>query len=465
MSIITKVSLGTVNYTDWLRVTAAPVGDEGNIVFEQWYDVPAITFFYLTLPQEIDYVLKFYDAPTNTDNGILLQPTLIVNGRDTALQFEERWYEIGNMPTSSLGNATVNGTGTIINDPYLFGKEIFSYFKEGKRFLKITDEILFDNNTCDIEFLLGEQLSPLEKFRATILNRVSGSNGPNGFAGTIDITAQNYSVVGSDVFKRFRLLGTASSQTVILPLLSAVPGGGMFYFDNTVGGVAVQPKILTQGTDRILYNGFLVALGQFAEFWVSKGKTLQLQNGGTYWEVVGNYDGDSVGERFSGTYFANNCIPEDGRLLNGDDYPRLYWWLRNVMPATHKIIDDNVINTGYNHGIGGHSDRVGQFILHSVLNVFMMPNTQELSEKGLFDFTSYGNDSERAYDYPGGFQPEMVGPHNHTIKLGSTAGLSDNANDRNVMIPLAPGDTKSTDNNVGLQNRVDNFGVIYLRRI
>lgn len=463
MSVVAKVSLGTVNYTDWLRVTAAPVGDEGNIIYENWFDVPATTFFYLTLPQPINYIIKFYDAPTNTDAGLLLQPSLIVNGLDASYQLEERWYEIGNMPTSDAGTATLDVTGKIITDPYLNGKEIFQFDKEGLRPLKAPVEVIFDNAANTITFQGNLDLSPQEKFRILIKNKVGSSNSsPSGFAGTIDVTAATYTVQAADVYFRYRLVGTAATQVITLPALSGVPLDGFFYFDNTVGGTAVQPRLLTNGTDRILYNGFLLPLNQFAEFWVSKGKTLKLQNaGGLFWEVIGNYDGDTVGERFAGTYYANNCVPEDGRLMDGDEYPRLWFWLNNILPVPYKIIDNRVGNPGFNHNTGGLNGKIGAFIIHPTLKKFIMPDTRNLFERGEKSFTVINNDAERFADIPGGYQADMVGPHNHTIPI--RAGRSDNANDRDVMLP---GGTTVTDVNPNsLETRPKNFAVIYQRRI
>lgn len=422
MSYIAKVSLGTINYTDWLRVTAAPVGNETNVIFETWIDSPPVLpYFYLVLPNPIIYIIKFYDAPTNVDAGVLLQPSLLVNGLEAQYQFEERWYETGDMPTSDAGVSTIDSTGRLINDPYLIGKDIFSYFKEAFRPLKLTAEVTYDKDTGDIAIL-----SPIsgvgpagsgERFRIVIINKVGGNGATSGeFSGTIDIPDLNYTIDAADINKRFRLIGTAAIQTITFPTVAAVSDGGFLYLDNTVGGVAIQPKLIMPGTDKIKFNGFNLMVNEFAEFWVTRGKFVKLQKNGLYWEVIGNYEGLGVGKRFAGTWIDHpNTLPEDGRLIDGDEYPRLYWWLMNILPATHKIQDDLLVNTGYTYATA-HANMPGLFVVHSSLKKFRMPTTEGLTEKGLLDFDSYNVDSSRYYDYPGGRQGEKLQSNTDNLK-------------------------------------------------
>lgn len=462
MSVISKVSLGTVNYTNWIRVTAAPVGDENNLVFEEWYDVPGVPFIYITLPSPINYIIKYYDAENNGDTGVLLEPTLIVNGLSPAFQYEERWYKIGDMP----GTATLNAAGTEIDDPYLSGKIIDSYFKEGFRFLKETSEITFDD-VSKVNLLGGLSISSEERFRIVIQNPVGTVSAQPGamFAGTVDITIQNYTILAVDKNKRFRLVGGAVSQNITFPSLASLTDNDFIFLDNTVGGVAIQPKVIMPGTDRILYNGWSLSINEFAEFWVSRGETLRLQKytsgSASYWEVIGDYAGRFVGEKFYNTSRTSpGGIANNNTKYTAAQLPRVAYWGKNIL--MDKIIDDTVGNTDW----ARPSDKPGVWAFTSDYSVMRAPDTQNLSVRHLKKFTTFGSDvANRPYDAPGGFQEEMVGPHNHTFNTGDENGISDDANDRNVMVPSTPGIMKNTANNSGTENRVKNVGYIEFTRI
>jgi hypothetical protein len=168
-----------------------------------------------------------------------------------------------------------------------------------------------------------------------------------------------------------------------------------------------------------------------------------------------------VGERFAGTWKDHpSTKPEDGELYDGDEWPRIWWWLKNKLPSTHYLVDDTVIDSGYVHTF----PTVGLFVLHSTLKKFRVPNTQNISERGLLNFNTYNTDGERLTDYPGGTQDEMVGPHTHPLPRDQSGvqdiqSVTSTPNADEGISNLSP-----TGLNTGFENRVRNIGVIYLRR-
>jgi hypothetical protein len=114
-----------------------------------------------------------------------------------------------------------------------------------------------------------------------------------------------------------------------------------------------------------------------------------------------------------------------------------------------------------------------------------MPDTRQLSERGLKDFSSFGGDSGRAYDFPGGFQDQAVGPANirTTAWTGSAIGHNSVSNDSvGFLATHGDGGTINSDSASGTnrntartitfstispsgENRVKNFGVIYYRHV
>jgi hypothetical protein len=139
----------------------------------------------------------------------------------------------------------------------------------------------------------------------------------------------------------------------------------------------------------------------------------------------------------------------------------MWWWVVNKLPSTHKIVDDTVISGGYVHP----ADKLGLFVVHSTEKKFRLPNTQNISERGLKAFGTYNIDAERVYDYPGGVQNEMIGPHVHSLP----ADNSGSADIQSLTTSANADEAISTDhltgyNIGGTENRVKNIGVIYLRR-
>jgi len=460
MSVTLKLVIGTVAYTDWLRVSAAKVSSPSTEVFVQYIDVP-VTNYILIIPglDPDDYFIRFRDAPTNVALGTLVSEAF-VNAQTGEFLYERRFYLIGALS----GGATLDGTRTILTDPYLINKNISGIFKEGFRYLEPTTEWTF-NDAIGAITEIGAEMSDGEKFIVEIKYNAGGSVSTSAsslFIATITVTAASYSISALDKGKRFCLDCTGTKQEVTLPPLSSLAAGDMVYLEHKRDGVQAQSRIKTNGTDKVFYNGFS-GTTLLSELWASRGGSLYLRKEGSYWEIINDYDGARVGERMAATYLNHlNYLPEDGRLLDGDEYPAIYWFIRNVLPNTHYITDDTVVSGGYVHP----GNKLGQFVIHSTLKQFRLPNTQRLYERALKDFDSYGSDTTRPIDYPGGWQDGQVKTHTHRIKIGGSntadpvvalrkSNLSDGYNSSAALIEASGGD----------ENLTENFGVIYLRHI
>jgi hypothetical protein len=460
-----KFVLGTVNYADYLRVSLAKVSDPGTETYITYINTP-VTNYTLVIPNidPVNYYINFRDAPDNVSLGTLVSQAF-VNGQTGEWLYERRFYTIGSLPVG----ASIDAGYTTLTDTYLVNRNVSGVFKEGFRYLEITTEYTFDP-TNGIIPLVGGNFSDGEKFIVEIKYNTGVNNQTVSalFGDTIQITSSTYSVLGTDKGKRFKLDSESVTQEVTLPALSSITTGDPFYFEHKGVGIQAQTRIKTNGSDKILYNGFNLDPNELSELWVSKGESLYLRKEDPYWEVIFDYAGKNVGHRMAATFAGHvNYVPEDGRLMDGDEHPALWWWISNILPSSHKITDDTVVTGGYTHP----ADKLGLFVVHSTLKKFRMPNTQGLSEKGLADFDSYGGDAaNRPYDYPGGYQADDVKSHGHRIKVGGS-----NSPDPVVALRksnLSDGYSNGTGGGGNLieatgaaENRVKNFGVIYLRRI
>jgi hypothetical protein len=456
MSVDLKLVLGTVNYTDYLRVSAAKVSDPSTEVFVDYINTP-ITSLAFVIPglDPTNYYIRFRDAPTIGSLGTLVSEAF-VNAQTGEWLYERRFYAIGGL----AGGAS--NTDTVLTDVYLLNKNVTGVFKEGFRYLEP------GGSECTINPDNGAGAGTItlhtttyaneEKYCVEIKYNAGGTVGaaPSGlFSATIAVTGATYTVSAADKGKRFCLDCSGSKQDVTLPALSGLAAGDFLYFEHKRDGTQAQSRILTTGADKILYNGLNIGTNLLSEIWVSKGKSLYLRKEGTRYEVIFDYDGDKVGERQAQTYKSHpNWLPEDARLLDGDEYPALYWWVRNVLPSAQKITDDTVVGGGYVHP----TDKVGLFVIHSTLKKFRLPNTQGLVEKGLKNFNTYGADTDRAYDYPGGFQDWRQGEYTDVEGDHGGTATSDT---------YAAGvyHFKTSVKNAGKDGWVKNSGVIYCRHI
>lgn len=456
-----RLGIGQVNIVDYLKVIARKTTTPLVIEAQETYAPPQPTTRNVVVPAvgDIDPVIYYVDIRESADGvslGLLLAQ-FVYDLKNKFLIAERRFYKVN----GSGPNDPVSDQDTL-TDPYFDGKTISGLFKEGFRYLMTPDlaNKEFDLVTGGgIKLRDGKQFSDQEVWMVEIsyLGDQSIAGGGAGlYSGVITITADTV-LNNTHRGKRLKCESNASARLVVtLEDIVTVPDGAFYHFTSN-GGNQFQTKILPAVGQTITYNG-----EGYTEMTLSKGEYIRIEKVGAIWEATLVHPGVlQVGERFGGTWKDHpNTKPENGTLYDGDDWPRPWWWIKNKLPASHYIIDDNVINGGYTHPAG----KEGLFVIHSSQKKFRMPHTQNLSERGLKNFTAYGTDGERIYDYPGGVQNEMVGPHTHSLPRDASGSsniqsLVDTSNaDEDIS------GASLTGVNSGTENRVKNFGVIYLRR-
>lgn len=467
-----RLGLGQVSIVDRMivraRSTVTPLVIAASIVLEpphpttQNIVLPAVG----DLPEGIYYVDVIESVDGVTPGLLMIQ--IVYDLKNKVILSEVRYYRAGYI---NPGDPVV-GSDSII-DPYLDGKEIALVYKEGHRPLVPPP---YDYKEYDllagggIQLLNGQVFGEDEVMAVQISYLGSqsggGTGGGSGVGGYTETVIINESTTLSQVHrnKRLKCESNASLRLVItLESIATVPEGSFYYF-NTNGGVQYQLRILTQSGDSI-------SLGEqsLPEISLGKGEFLRLEKAGTFWEaVLVHHNVEAVGERImKGLRNVTNTLAEDGALYDGDDYPRIWYYIKNDLPNTHKVIDDAVTGGAYVHPF----DRRGMFVLHSTQKKFRMPNTQGLYIKGLKSFSLPGSDTDfnnngRLNDYPGGIQGGQVGVINGTGYVLQKAGASHkvvvlkNLTD----VTNVPGDPSFTIN-PGKVNNVDNVGEIYLRKV
>lgn len=457
----TKISIGSVGIsghlmgllrktTDLATVAASfdsyPYGNNGN-------------FEFLSLEPGM-YRFEVRDSPDGVALGTLIGPVYSIEVRSDQLELEYLFYTADGPDLQDPPSGQFD-----IIDPYLDGKNVQGVFKESFRFLqKFLEYTLIPGGGIHIEG--GTPLSPQEVIQVIIANVVPVVATTAGlFAGSMLITADT-TVDATYVNRKTKCAATGTRLKITLPNLSTLVDGKFFYF-TTHSGNQYNTVFITTGGEQIEGYGDTIVLGKY-EF-------LYIEKRGPFWEVLDVSPGvQMVGERFSAGFKSHpNTLPEDDTLIDSLDRPRLFNWVKNVLPATHKITTTDAAIAGY----ARTDDKLGLFIISETK--LRMPNTQNLSERGLLSFNTYGTDTQRLYDYPMGTQLPQVGPHWHDVETQNLNSVTKflrsilhSVRSWNATPQSDPNQTSSTDiNKLGdnttyaTENRVKNYGVIFSRRI
>jgi hypothetical protein len=466
-----KLGIGQIGITQYLLVNLRKTTDPVPIYDSQSIPPPVSTSVNLVFANidPVVYYVDFRQSPDGSSLGTLLG-TFHVDATKNVSQLEVRFYKVG----SGIGNSPDANTD-ILSDPYLDGKVLVAY-KEGlgRPLVPPTETYKeFDYYPGGgIQLLNGLVWSLDEIIAIWIENKIPQTVSSTGrFVDVAEITA-DLTLNNTHYNKRLRCECAASVVLVVtMDDLNNVPDGAAFKFMGN-GGMQNQTRLIAAPG-----NLFRHGRTNYTEITFSPGESLTIEkriiSSTAYWEV---YDADKaidmVGERFAATWKDHpNCKPEDGALYDGDEWPRIWYWINNKLPGTHKITDALVTGGGYVHPAG----KEGLFVVHPTLKKFRLPNTQSLAERGLKDFDSYNADGTRVYDYPGGVQNEQVADHTHTglnIRSGSHSSASSALSGPIKFLVNNAGDNGATQSDAttggitGLNGemRVKNIGVIYLRR-
>lgn len=463
-----KFSVGPVNITDYLLFIARPVSNP-TFTQETFVSELAPTDFNVvfTTLHPTNYYIDVRESVDGVDIGVLLN-TYIFDAQTNQIISEKRWYTCGGSHTGDPANDTA-----IIDDPYFVDKNVVSIFKEGFRDLEPITEWTISGSTLTV--INGTTFSTGEKCIVEIFYKdalpVPGSV-QGEFIGVKLITG-SVTIDSTYIGYRTRITGTATVLVVTIPDLSTFADGATFYFQS-LGGTQNQTRFLMTGSDKIVWDGFGGSTLNLNEFWIGKGEWVKFEVQSGVLEVVSCHEGVAkVGEKFTAGFKGHpNSGVEAGQLLDGDENPRIWWWLNNILNALDIVTDDNITSSDStwfpSFLFTIYAAKLGLFFKHSTLKKFRMPYSQSLSEKGLANFITYGTDGNRLYDYAGGVQNGQTGevtgnmtiPKANTSQGESGTGKITTGNEAaeptDLVVPVVI--------NAGRENRVNNIGVIYSRR-
>lgn len=448
---VLQFSIAQVNFSDYLHITIAKVSAPNVIVYEEWVATPFAAYnFTCNVPDWDNYLVTCYEAATDTDLGNE-QLSFFRNVAYSEWEDEYRFYVVGR---GNTGDPADNDTAIV--DSYLIGRQVAAVEKRGfgkfdplteTTYTPFSDTVTLNSDVC----ASGDTYVLHIRYK----NNATPSTPSGLYSGVVNVTAATYTISPSDANKRFRLVGTAPTQVITASLLAAIADGSTFLLDNSVGGTAKQVKLVRQGSDTILYTGMGTA--NLTEIWLGKGECLLYGKVGSNYEVLTPYTGGKVGEVFA-SYLSEEvgALPMDGvTLFDGDELPRLWWYIQNRLPNDRYVVDDNVVTGGYTNPT---ADTKGQFVVHSTLKKFRTPNMRGMTPKGVGNFASPGSG-----DKPGRFQPWAIGEHDH--RIGHEENGRDGGGGRRILGAQPFDNGPKTKKTGGPANLVDNVGFVWHVRV
>lgn len=336
------LAVGQVNITaNFLIARARKVSTPLIEETREEYPSPLAPSFNVLLPPSgsidpVNYYVDFYESSDGIALDLLLAQ-FVVNAKDNLILSETRWYKVG-----EGGPVDPAADQDILSDPYLDGKTITKVFKEGQGPLAPPEYAYKDYDLYaggGVQLLNGQIFSAGERVAVeiTYTGQQTLIAGAGMYSAVVVITA-NTTLASTHRNKRIRCVGASSRLVVTLENVAAVPEGTFYHITHNDGN-QLQTKILPAVGDSITYF-----TDTYSEMTIAPGEYLRVEKIGVKWEAVLVHPGIlQVGERMAAGWNAHpNTKPEDATLYDGDDYPRIWWWITNKLPATHVITDDTV---------------------------------------------------------------------------------------------------------------------------
>jgi hypothetical protein len=402
---VAKLYFGNLNITDSIIVDAVKTTTPGIVEATRTFSPPHSTIENAILPEsgEIDagvYFINYYSSSDGTTKDLLIAQFEIDLKNKKPIS-EKRFYQVG-----GIRDADPAPDQNELQDGYLEGKNVTGVSREGFGDL-VPDTYTFAQYERDspgiIRLLNGQTFNQDETIAVTITytQEYEDSASNNGFYnGTVNI-ASNTQLTSNYRNKRLRCAGETSILVLTLEDIDTVPDG-KFYYIHSVDGEHKQVRLLPfeNGQD-FLFEGEL-----YTEISLGYGEMVRIEKFGSRWEIVTPLPGMArVGERINRTTKnSRNAIAEDPRILyDGDELPRIWYWIKTNLPANHYHVDDAVVNNNYVHPTG----KEGMFVIHSSQKKFRTPNSQGRYIRGV------NNYDDLSGMYPGVGGLGSVAEHRH----------------------------------------------------
>lgn len=416
MAVI-KLGIGAVNITDYLIVVVRKVSDPTVEAARELYTpLQVASNLNVVIPSSgsldpAEYYIDFRESADGTTLGALLKQMEF----DATLQIpisETLYYKAGGtLPVDPAADQAD------LVDAYLNGKNITKVFKYGYGPLwppggaRDPDKEYSLIAGGGIHLEGGQTFNFNERYSVeiTYVSRFEQSTSNAGLYDGVLLISADTTLTSAHRNKRLKCESVSSRLVITLEDITTVPAGKFYQF-NSNGGSQSKTRIRPQSGQLIRYQG-----EDRTEISIGQGESLRLEKYSTYWEVVNPPSGLSmVGERFIKAQVAvKNALAMDGSIVDGNDEPRLYYYVSHLS-SVEAIIDDSLAVQP--------QGQEGRWVVSIAQFKLRLPNYQGYFQRALKSFSTFGADTSRYYDYPGGSAPEHVGDHKHWSIVAEDVG-------------------------------------------
>lgn len=346
------------------------------------------------------YLVEVHDTP---GGGVLgnMRHDFWVDARTNAILFERRFYVVD----AGGANDPVAGT-TAITDSYFNGKTISGVFQEGYRYIKPTVEWAQAGATLNFlnDLNSGSQITNNNgqvwtvEIMYTIIQ--TGGSTKDEFTDIIDIITNT--ALGSTEYGKVLMVAGATSKVFLLaPFLGTIPDGTGFMVVHN-GGSVINVQFALQSGEVIRFRGADVNY-----IYLAKGEFIKMIKKGTKLYVV-DYRGqwDRIGEMVNGDIQIDNSLVFNGAQYDGNVYPRIYEWIRDVLPLSQKVSPTDWVNV--NQVIRGETVYTKRMLyaIDTSVQSFIVPDRRNLMIRAVKNIG--GADITRVDNVPGGYQHDEI---------------------------------------------------------
>lgn len=304
----------------------------------------------------------------------------------------------------------------------------------------------------------GDILQEGEKFELQLAVQVGTSSSTSG-SGTIingDLPVSSNITLNqaNHLRKLIRLRPTGTGLLVKLPKVEEYPENEVIFIEQIINA-PYESTLQTQAGQNIYFNGQSIQ-----ELHLRQGEGILLQRASSGWFVLWAaptmYE---TGETSFGYKLRANELMCVGQELSRALYPRLWKWIQTLSGS---LVDEATWQTA-SVTFGGETVPFPYracFSSGDGSTTFRLPDMRNLVPRVLNN--PGGEDPQRFYNQPGGYQPDLLKQHDHSTSFRRDNNVVSNGNGNGAAVLSSTGENGSinTGSSGGTETRMKNFGVI-----
>lgn len=356
----------------------------------------AFTFQWSNLVDGV-YIVKVNQSVDGIALGPIMHDFWVSSVTNTVV-FARKFYTVGGAnPEDPAPNQTM------LSDPFLNGKTVIGFFKEGFRYLKENVEwIPVAGGGVQLQgihtFYDTGEVATVE-YTTPVATSVAAS--PAALSDIIFLVSDT-SLSATHYNKTLFVTPDANTNKITFPFLSTIPDATVFLLHHD-RGLAPNVEATASGAELFRFRGqdktaIHLGIGEWIRI-VKKGSRFYVTDFHGQWDRVGERIGCDENDRDNMLYAGQPGVTFDGNV-----YKRIYDYILNELPAPLKVTmaDYNVTFVAPSPDGGTYYLNRGKYAIDTIAKTFKLPDMTGKSLK--FESSAAGS-----------YQHDNVGPHEHNL--------------------------------------------------